>query len=166
MTAEMFNESLKNIQQKETFEKLFKEFYPQIIKISLHIYSNLADAEDIAQEIFAYLLSHKINTYIQNPNAWFYALCKYNGKKLFKKEVSLNENIDCYTQIKQSISLDMQNALSKLNHEEADVIILFWYYGYSLDEIAKILHKSYAATAKMHERAKEKLKILLSENIK
>lgn len=57
----------------------------------------------------------------------------------------------------------MQTVLSKLSKEEADIIILFWFCGYSLDEIAKTLRKSYAAVAKQHERSKEKLKKFLSD---
>lgn len=162
MTVKLFNELLKNIRQKESFEKLFDEYYTQIIKISLYLYGDLKDAEDIAQEIFKYLLTHEIKTYIDNPNAWFYALCKYNGQKLFKKEVPLNDNTDYYAPIKQFVSLDMQIALSKLTAEEADIIVLFWFYGYTLGEVAKILHKSYPAIAKQHERIKKKLKTILS----
>ena len=163
MTVELFNELLQNIRQEECFEQLYTEFYPQLIKISMHLYGNLNDAEEIAQEIFAYLLSHKISSYVENPNAWFYALCKYNGQKLFKKEVPLNDNTDYIAPVKHLISLEMKIALSKLTTQEADVIILFWYYGYPLDEVAKILHKSYTAVAKQHERAKEKLKKFLSD---
>lgn len=162
MSAKLFNELLQNIRQEDAFEKIYVEFYPQLIKICLHLYGNLHDAEDIAQEIFAYLLTHKVKTYIDNPNAWFYALCKYNGQKLYKNEVTVDDNIDYYGDIKQTISLDIQIALSKLTEEEKDIIILFWFYGYSLDEVAQILHKSYAAVAKQHERIKEKLKALLS----
>ncbi len=161
MTVELFNELLQNIQQEKSFQQLYTEFYPQIIKICLHLYGNINDAEDIAQEIFVYLLSHKVKAFIENPNAWFYALCKYNGKMLFKKETPLNDNTDYIAPVKNLISLEMKIALSKLTTQEADVIILFWYYGYSLDEVAKILHKSYAAVTKQHERIKKKLKSLL-----
>ncbi len=163
MTVELFNELLQNIRQKECFEQLYAEYYSQLIKICMHLYGNLNDAEDIAQEIFAYMLSHEVKTYVENPNAWFYALCKYNGQKLFNKEVPINENIDYSTPDNQLISLQMQTVLSKLSKEEADIIILFWFCGYSLDEIAKTLRKSYAAVAKQHERAKEKLKKFLSD---
>lgn len=163
MTVELFNELLKNIRQEECFEQLYTEFYPQLIKISMSLYGNINDAEDIAQEIFAYLISHEVKTYVENPNAWFYALCKYNGQKLFNKEVPINENIDYSTPDNQFISLNMRTALSKLSKEEADIIILFWFCGYSLDEISKTLRKSYAAVAKQHERAKEKLKKFLSD---
>lgn len=163
MTVELFNDLLKNIRQKEAFEQIYTEYYPQLIKISMSLYGNINDAEDIAQEIFAYMLSHEVKTYVENPNAWFYALCKYNGQKLFNKEVPINENIDYSTPDNQLISLQMQTVLSKLSKEEADIIILFWFCGYSLDEIAKTLRKSYAAVAKQHERAKEKLKKFLSD---
>ena len=111
MTVELFNDLLKNIRQEECFEQLYTEFYPQLIKISMHLYGNLNDAEDIAQEIFAYLLSHKISSYVENPNAWFYALCKYNGQKLFKKEMPLNDEIDFPAPDSQFMSLNMRTAL-------------------------------------------------------
>ena len=81
----------------------------------------------------------------------------------FNKEVPINENIDYSTPDNQLISFNMRTALSKLSKDEADIIILFWFCGYSLEDVAKTLHKSYAAVAKQHERAKEKLKKFLSD---
>lgn len=162
MTVNQFNELLKDIRNKDSFEILFDEFYPQIIKISVHLYKSFKNAEDVAQEIFKYLLTHEAKTYVNNPNAWIYALCKYNGQKLFHKELPLNEEIYVGSPIKEFISLDMQVAFSRLTPEETDVIILIWYYGYSLDEVAEILHKSYHAVAKQHQRIKKKLKNILS----
>ncbi len=163
MTAKQFNDALQNIQDKETFEKVFDEYYPQIIKISMFLYKDFHDAQDIAQEIFKYLLTHKIKTYINNPNAWFYTLCKYNGVKLCKRELALNENMEIEAPLTQYLSLEMRLALNNLSQEEKDIVLLIWFYGYSLMEVATILHKSYLAVAKQHERVKKKLKNILSK---
>lgn len=162
MTENEFNELLNDIRNRDSFEKIFDEYYPQIIKISMYLYGNYKNAEDVAQEIFKYLLTHEVKTHINNSNAWFYALCKYNGQKLFKKELPLNESIYCGASIKEFISLDMQVALDRLTPQEADIIILIWYYGFPLEEVAAILHRSYDAVAKQHERIKKKLKNILS----
>lgn len=162
MTDNEFNKLLKNIHNRDSFEKIFDEYYPQIIKISLYLYGRFRDAEDVAQEIFTYLLTHEVKTYINNPNAWFYALCKYNGQKLFKKELPLDENVCYAAPIKEFVSLDMQVAFSKLTPEETDIIILIWYYGFSLEEVATTIHKTYSAIAKQHERIKKKLRNILS----
>ncbi len=162
MTTKEFNEALQNIRDADTFDKFFDEYYLQIIKMSTYLYYNEQDAKDVAQEIFKYLLTHETKTYVDNPTAWLFALCKYNGQKLFKKEISMNENVEYYAPMQKYLSLDMRNALAELTAEEADLIMLVWFYGYTLEEVAAIVHKSYYAVAKQHERIKKKLKTFLS----
>ncbi len=163
MTIKQFNEALRDIRNGDTFDLFFDEYYPQIIKISLYLYHDEQDAQDIAQEIFKYLLTHKVNTYVDNPRAWLCALCKYNGVKLCKKELPLNEDLEIETPLTQYLSLEMRLALNNLSQEEKDIVLLIWFYGYSLMEVATILHKSYLAVAKQHERIKKKLKNILSK---
>ena len=162
MTTKQFNEALRNIRDKNIFEKFFDEYYPQIIKISVYLYHDYRDAQDVAQVIFKYFLTHETNNYVDNPTAWLFALCKYNGQKLFKKEVAVNDNKNYCEPIQQYLSFEMRNALAQLDEEEADIVVLVWFYGYKLGEVAAIVHKSYFAVAKQHERAKKKLKKLLS----
>ncbi len=163
MTTKQFNEALRNIHNDDTFDLFFDEYYPQIIKISLSLYHDEQDAQDVAQEIFKYLLTHEAKTYVDNPRAWLFALCKYNGQKLFKKEVKLSENANYGQVIYENLSLETLNALEMLDEEERNLITLIWFYGYSLEEISEIFHKSYYAVAKQHERAKKKLKNFLSK---
>lgn len=162
MNTKRFNTLLKDIRNTECFNEIFDEFYSQVIKISMHIYGSKEDAKDIAQEIFKYLLTHEVKIYVNNPNAWFYALCKYNGQKLYKKELPLEEETECEAPIVQFMSLEMREAMKGLSAEGRKIIILYWFYGYSLHEVAAILHKPFLNVAKQHERIKKKLKNLLS----
>lgn len=162
MNTNRFNALLKDIRNKDSFNEIFDEYYDQIIKISMRIYGNIEDARDIAQEIFKYLLTHEIKIYVNNPNAWFYALCKYNGKKLYKKEVPMLENAEYEAPIFKFMSIEMSEALKKLSGQDRDLILLYWFYGYSLHEVATILHKPYLNVAKQHERAKKKIKKYMS----
>lgn len=84
------------------------------------------------------------------------------GRNFFKKEVAVNDNKNYCEPIQQYLSFEMRNALAQLDEEEADIVVLVWFYGYKLGEVAAIVHKSYFAVAKQHERAKKKLKKLLS----
>lgn len=162
MTTRRFNKLLRNLHNAKAFREIYDEYYPQLIKISIYLYGNKEDARDVAQEIFQYLLTHETKSYVLNPKAWFFALCKYNGQKLFKKELPLDEGIDCGIVFSEYISLEMQVALSKLQPEEARIVYLKWYCGFSLKEIADVMNKSYDAISKQHERIKKKLKDILS----
>ena len=162
MTTRRFNKLLRNIHNAEAFSELFDEYYPQLIKISIYLYGDKENAQDVAQEIFQYLLTHENKSYVRSPNTWFFALCKYNGQKLFKKELPLDEDLDCGVVLDEYMSLEMKMALSKLQPEEARIIYLKWYCGFSLTEIADTLNKSYDAVTKQHERIKKKLKEILS----
>ncbi len=162
MNTERFNELLKDIRNPESFNEIFDEYYAQIIKISMHIYGSAEDARDVAQEIFKYLLTHEIKTYVKNPHAWFYALCKYNGQKLYKKELPLQDDVESQDAIYQFVSFEMRSALQKLSPNDRDLILMYWFYGFTLREIAQITHKSFLSVAKQHERAKKKLKKIMS----
>lgn len=74
MTTQRFNELLHNISNKECCEELYNEFYPYLIKYGLIIFKDRNIAEDVAQDIFNYFLTHTITSEIRKPNVWLYAI--------------------------------------------------------------------------------------------
>lgn len=93
MKSKEFNELIKNIHNKSCFEKLYKEYYPIIVKFIVRHFSDVNLAKDIAHDIFTDFLKREID-YIENPNAYIFTAAnnlalKY--KKRNQKFVDYNE---------------------------------------------------------------------------
>ncbi len=66
-------------------------------------------------------------------------------------------------EVNRDVDTELYDALMRLGKYERETIFLFYYVGYSTDDIAKVMHKSNAAVRKCLERARAKLKIYLEE---
>lgn len=162
MNSKKFNKILQNIKEEDCFNELYNEYYDVIVRYALYVYKNLSIAEDIAQEIFEYLLTHKINTYIQQPNAWIYAIIKNKYSKYTTPNIPLNENLYYNSKTDDELTIEIKLALNKLPDEDKEIIIMKWFYGLSLLDIATIKNRSKEAVWKQHQRSLKKLKKLLS----
>ncbi len=103
MTTQKFNELLNNIHDEQCFKILHDTYYPYIIKYGLIIYRNRDVAEDIAQDIFHYLLTHKISTEIRKPYVWLYTIVKNYFTKYKTDTVSIDTIADIPNRIEDYI---------------------------------------------------------------
>lgn len=162
MNAKEFNELLKNIHKKECFDKIYKEYYPMIIKFTISRYANEEIAKDVAHDIFTDFL-RKDFQYINDPKSYIFAAGKNLALKYIKKE---NKNInlddcDSYHFITEFYdNSEIKELLSKLDNEEREIIELKWFQGYSLKEIAEIKGFSLFSIQKKHQRILKKLEKL------
>ena len=120
--------------------------------------------QDIAQEIFTYMLTHDNLPYVHNPNAWIFTLCKNIGLKYVDKVVESNENTCNYTLTAEYDFGDLREVIDKLTVEEQEIISQKYLLGFTLKEIAVTLNKPYSAVLKQHYRILKKLQKMLSEN--
>lgn len=157
-----FNYLLNNLNDNKCYDEFHDEIYPLLIIYGRSIFKDKTIAEDVAQDILLFFISRKKFKYVQRPNSWLYALCKYNGKKYFSNDLPLNEEIDYIEAISSEMPLELKETLCKLTSLEANIIILKWFYGFSLSEIAKQLDKTYFSVQRLHNRTIKKLEKLLS----
>lgn len=162
MNSKKFNKLINSITDEICFRELYNEYYDIIIKYALYIYKSITIAEDIAQEFFEYLLTHKINSYIEKPNAWIYAIVKNQYSKYSTPHIPLNESLYYNSILDDELTTEIKLALDKLPAEDKEIIIMKWFYGFSLIDIALIKNRSKEAVWKQHQRSLKKLKKLLS----
>ncbi len=160
MDAKEFNELLKNIHKKECFIKLYKEFYPIIVKFVISRFSDEELAKDIAHDIFTDFLKKDFH-YICKPKSYIIGASKNLALKHIKQE---KENIklddfDTYYFITDIYgNIEIKELLKKLDNEEREIIELKWFHGYTLAEIAKMKGCSLFSLQKRHQRILKKLK--------
>lgn len=153
--------------------ELYRRYYRGMFSVSMRILNNSAEAEDAMQEAFI---------------AAFKQLRTFRGEVTFGswlKRIVVNRSIDCLrkrkiiyedlSKLAESIVEEneyyyneitpfmVKTAISKLQDNYRIVLSLFLLEGYDHDEIADILKISNGSSRIIYHRAKEKLKIALTE---
>jgi len=164
MNSIEFNTLLQNIKNVKCLEKLYNYYFGRIvIHVSQKYKNGEKFAQDVAQEVFFYLINLEKKPFIKNPNAWVYSCCDHIAIKKIKKDegmVALTEE----TVIAQPIILEEElygsfyDVISQFDETTQQIIKLVYVYGYSKEETAKELHIKSSTVRQKHSRAIKKLK--------
>ena len=139
-----------------------------VVKIAYQYVYNKFDAEDIMQNVFMKLFECKKDfENEEHTKAWLIRvttnLCiNLLKSSWFKKRVPYDDKIYAFT-YEQKVVLE---ELFLIPHKYKIVIYLYYYEGYTLQEIADILGKSINTVSSQLRRAREKLKIEIEESNK
>lgn len=150
-----------------TFEEIYETNVDMIYKICLLYLKKTHDAEEATQETFVKYLRYLPrfeNT--EHEKRWFIKTstntCKnYLKSAWFKKVIYYDKLPELSEEDKQE---EILQEILDLPNKYKTTIYLFYYEGYSTDEIAKILDiKPSTARSNLH-RARKKLKVSLEGN--
>lgn len=125
------------------------------------------DAEDVMQEVFLrYIRKKPVFTDLEHAKAWFIKVtlrCTISFLTLRGKSETdaLPENL--YTEMPAENALSY--AVSCLPIDMRTVIYLYYFEGYSVEETAKLTGVRQGTVKSRLARAREKLKIELTENV-
>ena len=176
-TEEELIVSLKRAEEKAYVEvmRLYKE---QIAKTVFGMLGNGAEAEDIGQEVFIRLFKSidefkgeaKLATYITRIaiNLSLNAIQRRKRKwQIFysgeKKDERLNAFADSRTEKQKDEKELVRRAVSLLDSNYREVVVLKVFQGYKSKEVAEILQIPLGTVLTRYARAQKKLKILISE---
>ena len=126
---------------------------------------NKPEAEDMMQETFLRLIAtgkHFENE--RNEKAWLIVtasnLCKNALKRHWRREESLEDNPALSQQVVKSDN-EVLDAILALPREYKTVVYMYYYEGYSGEEIARYLHCPHATVRTRLARARKLLKQML-----
>ncbi|NMW84469.1 RNA polymerase sigma factor [Peptoniphilus sp. AGMB00490] len=166
-TLENF-ENLKN-GDKYSFDLLYKEYNLILYRTALLLLGNKDDAEDVLQDTFLSIYKN-INSLkdFNKLKPWIFSILKnfcYTKYKKRKREfpdefVLDRADIGSVSNGEDEFLLneEIEEALLKLKQREREVIVLFYYDDFSIEEIAKIC-KTFKGTVKSRLfRARNNLK--------
>ena len=146
-------------------EAVIKEYGRKVQSLAFVYLKNRCDAEDIAQEVFlTYYRSAPrfLNSHLEK--AWLMKVtvnkCKSLLRAKYREELPLTEDI-CYLPPDESEVLE---AVLSLDEKYRLPLHLHYYEGYSLEDIAKILHVRPGTVGSWLTRGREKLKQILKED--
>lgn len=149
--------------EKRDVEELVHTYSKCVLRVAYTYVKNTNDAEDIAQEVFLSLL--KCNQRFESKahiKAWLIRVTMNKSKNYLKsswisKRSEMPEEISAESQEENSVLA----AVMELDAKYRIPVHLYYYEGYSIREIAEILHKRPATVGSCLDRARKKLKILL-----
>ena len=151
------------MEQQEVI-RLFAEYSEDVFRLALSYLQNRHDAEDICQSVFVKLINYKKPLEFGKEKSWLLTCtanaCKDHLKYFWKKNtVELDETI-VFTSETDRVLWEVVNSLAP---KYRIVVHLYYYEGYSQDEIAEILKLSRTAVQTRMSRAREQLKEVLKE---
>lgn len=172
MNPQKFNiENFKKLKKgdKDSFDLLYEEYYLSLYRTALLILGNREEAEDVLQDTFLSIYKNINNLKEFNKlRPWIFSILKNscytrykNRKREFPDEFVLEKadsKLISSGEDEFVLNNEVESALLKLNHKEREVLVLFYYDDFSIEEIAKIL-KTFTGTVKSRLfRARKNLK--------
>ena len=154
---------------EKEFESKYKDYGRMLFRTAYLYVGNSADAEDILQEVFMKYLSGKYRFKdAEHEKAWFIRVTQNKAldflKRKGRKNVSLDE-INELTYEKNTYSADVLKQVMALPEKHKSTVMLYYYDGYSVDEIAAILKISKSAVKMRLKRSREILKTELEDYV-
>lgn len=150
--------------ERQEIARLYETYAQDVFRLALSYLHNQLDAEDVCQTVFLSLLNKNLQLFPGKEKAWLLTCtanaCKNHLKSFWKRNVGeLDESLPCHDDTDQ----DLWSAITSLAPKYRAVIHLYYYEGYSQEEIAQILKLSRTAVQTRVSRARNQLKKELSK---
>ena len=148
---------------ESSLSEYIDKYHGSVFRAAYSYVKNREDAEDIVQEAFFRLYNSSIDfEKDENVKAWLIRVSINLAKDMlrsawFKGRTELNNDIP-YENNNESILLE---CIHKLKPDYCSVILLFYYEGYSVKEIASIMKTSSTLITTRLSRARKQLKEML-----
>lgn len=160
MDKARFNKLLSEYKSSQrAFDELYTYYFHRIVyhvswKFSREI------AEDVAQEFFLKLMRIELDEPVENPTSWVYTVADNLARSFLKKYKSYDEltGDEFYEFISDFDEREtIKKCLAELTSAERKIVVMYYFEGYSLKEIAGIIGENYDAVKKRHARTLKKL---------
>ena len=152
---------------QESFDVLMDKYRNSLICFIQGYVKNIDIAEDLAQDVFVYILINKKEyDFKYSMKTYLYTIARSRALNYLKREkkiISLEENIDYYA---NKENINQHNAIKKLNESQQRAVFLADIEELSYREICKITGKTLSQIKMTIYRARKNLKkILMKEGL-
>lgn len=151
------------VNNREYLECLIEKYSNMVYRLAISRTRNKEESQEIYQEVFL-RLSKKIPEFenSEHEKAWIIRVTINCSKSLLTSKFSKN-----YLELKEEIPFETPErsnvyyAVLELPLKYRTIVHLFYYEGYKIEEISKILHIKENTVKSQLMRAREKLKVKL-----
>lgn len=165
----IYLQMIQNIEEKIKFETLYRQYGKLMFTIALKILKNVEDAEDATHNAFV-AIARNIKS-INSPSSaeakrYVTLAAEHHAVNLLKKrgirnEVELSEHLAA-AGWEEMASDDLTRHILQLPENYRTIILLKYSQGYSTKEAAKIMGITHRNASQLDQRAKAKLKGILT----
>lgn len=157
------NESLRT---NDLITEAIEKHSDTLIRVSFAYMKNMSDAEDMAHDAFLKLIEKKPSfESAEHEKAWLIRvtinLCKNRLKTAWFRKTIPFDDVSCDFTAKES---EVMGAVLELPAKYRSIILLYYFEGYSIREIAGILSQKESTTGSHLHRARKLLKLILKED--
>ncbi len=165
--------SAQNSGVKPDFETLYQQYGTEVLRTAYFYLGDRGRAEDVCQEVFVKYWGHEKEVLPGKEKAWLMTVtinqCRDLWRSAWLKRVVLGpptmELIPSEKDIieERQEKEELMGAVQKLPQQFREVVLLFYYQGFGISEVAKILGISEGTVASRLSRARSKLEKALKE---
>ncbi len=151
------------------YNRIVNEYADIIYRVALSYSKSRFDAEDVVQNTFVKLLVKEVSFQDEDHlRRWLIRVavnaCKDIHKSFWRKNVDSIDEISSEPVFAAEEKSDLYYAVMELPLKYRVVVHLFYYEGYSSNEIARVLHIGETAVRTRLVRARKLLKQMLKED--
>ena len=149
-----------------SFDQLYELYATDVLRVSYYYLGNREMAEDVTQDVFVKLITNRPLLEEGKEKAWLLKVALNRCRDLWrsawiKKVVLGHPGFECFPAPDMIGQLADQQTLSEavslLKPEFKEVVLLFYYQGFSVSEIAGMLGIAEGTVSSRLSRAREKL---------
>ena len=149
----------------EEIIEIYNRHVDTVYRVCYSFMKNKPETEDMVQETFLHLIaSGKQFENERHEKAWLIVtasnLCKDSLKKWWRKNENIDDHADIIPDMTQA-DQDVLNAILSLSNKYKCVVYLYYYEGYTTEEIAQYLKCSSATVRSRLTRARKQLSSML-----
>ena len=146
-----------------TAEELYPAYHDRVMRFFLSRLDSREDAEDLTSEVFL-KVTRALSSFDEEKaslSTWIYTISRnvltdHLRRKRAPEELS--EDQAEKRLLREETLRELAAALAGLDRDQRDIVILHYYKGYPLTEIARMMHMSYGAVKLRHAKALEVLR--------
>ena len=171
MINKVYIEYLLLQDDKESLQEVLTIIQPKLMSFAQSLLKDQANAQDAIQEsLIAIVKSIRKLKDHRKFHAWIYQITRnkcldiIRKNQKYKNECALDSISEPIAhESNKDSQMDMISMIKQLPHKQKNVIHLFYYEGFSILEISKILDKPAGTIKSLLFDAREKLKHLIGE---
>ena len=154
---------------EEQFIKIYNLYKDDVFRLAYSYSNNIYDSDDILQNVFIKLYKHQNIFNLPNLEIkkWLFRVtineCKNNLLTFWKKSVHYitKQEVNSYSELIKDN--EVINAVMKLDSKKRLIVYLYYYEGYKIKEISKMLNKTETNIQTILSRARIELKNILGD---
>lgn len=142
--------------------QIYNEHKNSVYRLALTYLHSQADAEDICHDVFIRMIEHMDSILPGKERAWLLTVTANDCKNRLKsRKRHESEELTDAIPTQEAESQNVLETVMSLSVKERTVIYLYYYEGYSAEEIGRILKITASAVRSRMERARKHLKLKL-----